>query len=114
VRTADHAIDTLYETVSLRISCDWNRLDRKLLRTHGEPAHHHAGRNVAVERRLKAVEDQLRHARGFDMKGITRRVADLRSGDLSQGGSTLATAREGYFLDNRRTVWPSSRKSRWR
>ena len=57
---------------------------------------------------MKAVEDRNfdTHA-GFDLKGIARAaIADLRAGDLSQGGSTLTQQLvKSYFLDNRRTVW---------
>ncbi len=57
---------------------------------------------------LKAVEDRHfdTHA-GFDPKAILRAlVADLRAGDLAQGGSTLTQQLvKSYFLDNRRTLW---------
>ena len=57
---------------------------------------------------LKAVEDRNFDTHvGFDLKGIARAaMADLRSGDLSQGGSTLTQQLvKSYFLDNRRTMW---------
>ena len=57
---------------------------------------------------MKAVEDRNfdTHA-GFDLRGIARAaIADLRAGDLSQGGSTLTQQLvKSYFLDNRRTLW---------
>ena len=56
---------------------------------------------------LKVVEDRNfdTHA-GFDLKGIARAAwADLRAGDLAQGGSTLTQQLvKSYFLDNRRTL----------
>jgi penicillin-binding protein 1B len=56
---------------------------------------------------LKVVEDRNfdRHA-GFDLRGIARAAwADLRAGDLQQGGSTLTQQLvKSYFLDNQRTL----------
>jgi penicillin-binding protein 1B len=56
---------------------------------------------------LKAVEDRNfdRHV-GFDIRGILRAAwADLRAGDLQQGGSTLTQQLvKSYFLDNRRSL----------
>jgi penicillin-binding protein 1B len=56
---------------------------------------------------LKAVEDRNFDTHvGFDPKGIARAAwADLRAGDLAQGGSTLTQQLvKSYFLDNRRTL----------
>jgi penicillin-binding protein 1B len=56
---------------------------------------------------LKVVEDRNfdTHA-GFDLRGIARAAfADLRAGDLQQGGSTLTQQLvKSYFLDNQRTL----------
>ncbi len=56
---------------------------------------------------LKVVEDRNFDTHvGFDPKGIARAAwADLRAGDLAQGGSTLTQQLvKSYFLDNRRTL----------
>jgi len=55
---------------------------------------------------LKAVEDQHfdEHA-GFDLRGILRALwANLRAGEVRQGGSTLTQQLvKSYYLDNRQT-----------
>ncbi len=111
VRIADHAIDTLYvndEPSSLI------RLEPPLIGSffvsHGEdrliitPAE----TPKLLSEGLKAVEDRnFDNHVGFDPKAIARAVvADLRAGDLAQGGSTLTQQLvKSYFLDNRRTLW---------
>ena len=110
VRIADHALDSLtadQQPTSLV------RLEPPLIgsffATHGED------RLIVTPEEtppllmdaLKVVEDRNfdTHA-GFDLKGIARAAwADLRAGDLSQGGSTLTQQLvKSYFLDNRRTL----------
>ena len=110
VRIADHAVDTLYadqQPTSLV------RLEPPLIGSffaiHGEdrlivtPAE----TPPLLTDALKVVEDRNfdTHA-GFDLKGIARAAwADLRAGDLAQGGSTLTQQLvKSYFLDNRRTL----------
>jgi penicillin-binding protein 1B len=56
---------------------------------------------------LKVVEDRNFDTHvGFDIRGILRAAwADLRAGDLAQGGSTLTQQLvKSYFLDNRRSI----------
>ncbi len=110
VRIADHALDSLtadHKPTSLV------RLEPPLIgsffATHGEdrlivtPA----DTPQLLSDALKVVEDRKfdTHA-GFDLKGIARAAwADLRAGDLAQGGSTLTQQLvKSYFLDNRRTL----------
>ncbi len=111
VRIADHAIDTLYENGE---PASLVRLEPPLIgsffATHGEDRLILTPQETPtlLSEGLKAVEDRNfdSHA-GFDLKGIARAaIADLRSGDLSQGGSTLTQQLvKSYFLDNRRTLW---------
>jgi penicillin-binding protein 1B len=110
-RVADHAIDTLYENGE---PASLVRLEPPLIgsffASHGEDRLIITPEETPtlLSEGLKAVEDRNfdTHA-GFDLKGIARAaIADLRSGDLSQGGSTLTQQLvKSYFLDNRRTVW---------
>jgi penicillin-binding protein 1B len=56
---------------------------------------------------LKVIEDRnFDKHRGFDLTAIARAAwANLRSGDIQQGGSTLTQQLvKSYFLDNRRTI----------
>ncbi len=111
VRIADHAIDTLYENGE---PASLVRLEPPLIgsffASHGEDRIITTPEETPtlLSEGLKAVEDRNfdTHA-GFDLKGIARAaIADLRSGELSQGGSTLTQQLvKSYFLDNRRTVW---------
>ena len=111
VRIADHAIDTLYENGE---PASLVRLEPPLIgsffASHGEDRLIVTPEETPalLSEGLKAVEDRNfdTHA-GFDLKGIARAaIADLRAGDLSQGGSTLTQQLvKSYFLDNRRTVW---------
>ncbi len=111
VRIADHAIDTLYENGE---PASLVRLEPPMIgsffATHGEDRLIVSPEEtpVLLSEGLKAVEDRNfdTHA-GFDLKGIARAaLADIRSGDLSQGGSTLTQQLvKSYFLDNRRTLW---------
>ena len=76
--------------------------------TRRRSADRHAGGNTAsAERRPEGRRrPQLRYARGLRLKAILRAaLADLRAGELSQGGSTLTQQLvKSYFLDNRRTL----------
>ncbi len=111
VRIADHAIDTLYENGE---PASLVRLEPPMIgsffATHGEDRLIVSPEEtpVLLSEGLKAVEDRNfdTHA-GFDLRGIARAaIADIRSGDLSQGGSTLTQQLvKSYFLDNRRTLW---------
>ena len=110
VRIADHAIDTLYENGE---PASLVRLEPPLIgsffASHGEDRLIITPEETPalLSEGLKAVEDRNfdTHA-GFDLKGIARAaIADLRAGDLSQGGSTLTQQLvKSYFLDNRRTA----------
>ena len=110
IRIADHAIDTLYkdgEPASLV------RLEPPLIGSfftaHGEDRIIITPEETPtlLSNGLKVVEDRNfdTHA-GFDVKAILRAaITDVRSGELSQGGSTLTQQLvKSYFLDNRRTL----------
>ena len=110
IRIADHAIDTLYkdgEPASLV------RLEPPLIGSffaaHGEDRIIITPEETPklLSEGLKVVEDRNfdTHA-GFDVKAILRAaITDVRSGELSQGGSTLTQQLvKSYFLDNRRTL----------
>jgi penicillin-binding protein 1B len=60
-----------------------------------------------LENGLKAVEDRNFDRRpGFDLVGIARALwANLRAGEITQGGSTLTQQLvKSYFLDSRQTL----------
>ena len=111
IHVADHAIDALYEDDK---PASLVRLEPPMIgsffASHGEdrlivtPAE----TPILLSEGLKAVEDRNFDTHlGFDPKAILRAlVADLRAGDLAQGGSTLTQQLvKSYFLDNRRTLW---------
>ncbi len=110
VRIADEAIDTLYVEDS---PATLVRLEPPLIGSffaaHGEDRLILTPEETPrlLSEGLKVVEDRNfdTHA-GFDMKAILRAAfADLRAGELSQGGSTLTQQLvKSYFLDNRRTL----------
>jgi len=63
---------------------------------------------------LQAVEDRrFEQHHGVDPRALLRAMlVNLRSGELSQGGSTLTQQLvKNYFLDNRRTVWRKIREA---
>ena len=110
VRIADHAIDTLYEGDE---PSSLVRLEPPLIgsffASHGEDRLIVTPEETPklLSEGLKVVEDRNfdTHA-GFDPKAILRAMlADVRAGDLAQGGSTLTQQLvKSYFLDNRRTL----------
>ena len=110
VRIADHAIDTLYEgdepTSLVRLEPP---LIGSFFASHGEDRLIITPEETPklLSEGLKAVEDRNFDTHvGFDPKAILRAmVADVRAGDLAQGGSTLTQQLvKSYFLDNRRTL----------
>jgi penicillin-binding protein 1B len=110
VRIADHAIDTLYEGDD---PASLVRLEPPLIgsffASHGEDRLIITPEETPklLSEGLKAVEDRNFDTHvGFDPKAILRAVvADVRAGDLAQGGSTLTQQLvKSYFLDNRRTM----------
>jgi penicillin-binding protein 1B len=63
---------------------------------------------------LQAVEDRrFNEHHGIDPRALLRAMlVNLRSGELSQGGSTLTQQLvKNYFLDNRRTLWRKIREA---
>jgi len=67
-----------------------------------------------LEAALKAVEDRRFDSHhGVDPRAVMRAVlANLRSGEVSQGGSTLTQQLvKNYFLDNRRSLWRKIREA---
>jgi penicillin-binding protein 1B len=63
---------------------------------------------------LKAVEDRRFDSHfGIDPVGMARALAaNIRAGEITQGGSTLTQQLvKNYFLDNRRTLWRKVREA---